>query len=137
MSGSDFLWFLEDIWLDLVNLDTADLPSLFFRLVLLLIGGTILLRVTVTVTRNIVIAYFAPALGSLLCGIWRVLTFPFWFPFRLVRNYVFRPLKARSTRKRYEREQAAYRERQRQETAAAAASERERLAALRDILKVE
>lgn len=63
MSGSDFLFWLEEIWFDLTHLDTADLPLLIFRLILLVLlmfFGTFLLRVAVTVSGGLLRSYVLP-----------------------------------------------------------------------------
>jgi hypothetical protein len=85
VSGADFLWFLESLWLDLTNLDTADLPSLVFRIIVLvgvLFFGTFLLRVTVTVIGGLTRSYIVPPVVL----VWDVLTYPLRLPFRIVRR---------------------------------------------------
>src|SRR5512147_2862643 len=105
MSGSDFLWFLEEIWLDLTHLDTADLPSLVFRIIVLvgvLFFGTFLLRVTVTVIGGLMRSYIVPPVVFL----WEALTYPVRLPFRVVRRV--------RQRRRQEREYARAEQRQRE-----------------------
>jgi hypothetical protein len=116
MTGSDFVAFLDGIFFDLANPGTADLPSLFFRLALLIFGCLLLWK--------IVTAF----LGSLWRGImpamrvlWRVVTAPLWLPYRLL-VWLWRPLKKwysnrRRTwqeRQRFERELAERQELQRE-----------------------
>lgn len=137
MSGSDFLWWLEDIWLDLTNLDTADLPSLFFRLLLLIVGGTLLMRITLAITRGVVVDFFAPAVKGIAWAFWRTVTAPVWIPYRIITRGIIKPMKIRRNVRRqraWEREQkeAALREREAEQR-----RERERLAAIERIFKVD
>ena len=133
MSGADFLWFLEEIWLDLTNLDTADLPSLVFRLIVLVgavFCGTFLLRVVLMVLKRLADDYVFPPIVFL----WDVLTYPFKLPFRVVRRVRSR---IRSNREyaRGERRTRELEEEKRREAAEADARERERLAELKGLLK--
>jgi hypothetical protein len=135
MTGADFLYWLEDIWLDLTNLGAADLPSLFFRLALLVIGGTLLLRVVVSVTRSVVVEFFAPAISAILHGIWRTVTFPVWFPYRIIKTGIIRPLRTRRNRIREAEAERRRREQEERDRAGAERREREHLADLERLLK--
>src|SRR5512132_352565 len=128
MSGSDFLWFLEEIWLDLTHLDTADLPSLVFR-IMVLVGvvffGTFLLRVTVTVIGGLTRSYIVPPVAFL----WDVLTYPLRLPFRVMKRVRGR-IRERRRYAEAERRQREMEEEKRREAAEAERRERERIAEL-------
>lgn len=135
MTGADFLRWLEAIWFDLTNPDTADLPSLVFRLivlVLLIFFGTFLLRVTLAVLGELARNYVLP----LLAFVWNALTYPFRLPFRIVRRLRLRII-SRRNQLRWEREEQLRRERQETEREEAGRRERERIAALQKVLKVD
>lgn len=135
MSGADFLWFLEEIWLDLTHLDTADLPSLVFRIIALVgvvFFGTFLLRVTVTVVGGLTRSYIVPPVVFL----WDALTYPVRLPFRVVRR-VRRRLRNQREYARAEQRQRELEESKAREAAEAERRERERIAELQKILKVD
>ena len=135
MSGSDFIWWLEEIWLDLTNPGTADLPSLVFRLIVLLLvifGGTFLLRVAVTVLGGLLRSYVVPPLAF---G-WQMLTAPVRLPFRLVWRIVRRVRQARRQRE-WEHAERVRKEQAEAERLAAGVRERERIAELQKVLKVD
>ena len=135
MTGSDFLFWLEGIWFDLTNLGTADLPSLFFRLVLLfalVFFGMFFVRVVLTVLRGLLRSYVLP----LLSWCWSVLTAPVRLPWRLLMR-VWRRLTRTRGAKAYARAELKRKEQQEAERLAAERRERERIAELRKVLKVD
>ena len=135
MSGSDFLWWLEEIWLDLTNPGTADLPSLVFRLIALLFlvfAGTFLLRVAITILGGLLRSYVVPPLAF---G-WQVLTAPVRLPFRVVRR-VIRLVRAARRQREWEHAERERKKEQEAERLAAEVRERERIAELQKVLKVD
>ena len=135
MSGSDFLWWLEEIWLDLTNPGTADLPSLVFRLIVLLFlvfAGTFLLRVAVTVVGGLLRSYVLPPLAF----VWRTVTAPVRLPWRLTRRVIRRVRSARKQRE-WEHAERVRKEEAAAERLAAEVRERERIAELQQVLKVD
>lgn len=135
MTGADFLWWLEEIWLDLTNLDTADLPSLIFRLallVLLILFGTFFLRVALSVLGGLARSYVLPPVSFL----WDALTYPLRLPFRVARRIVRRVRAARRQRE-WEHAERVRKEQAEADRVAAEVRERERIAELQKVLKVD
>lgn len=133
MTGSDLWLSLELLIDDLLNPSTADLPSLFFRLIvaaLLLWGGFLFVRVFLTVTGKLLREFLLPPLRLL----WRVISYPFRLPYRLFRR-VRLVLSRRRAARRYALAEMTRVETERREREEEERKERERLAAIERILR--
>ena len=126
MSGADILYWLNGIWYDVTHLATADIPSLLFRLFVLLLAiviGQELIRIVLHILWDIV-RPVAQLIRGILYGLWWVVSAPVRIPRDWLRHY---------HRAKADRQRARDWERQRQQQAAAeqektAAQERERRA---------
>jgi len=119
VSGYDILYWLEGIWYDVTHLATADIPSLMFRLFVLLVAivvGQHLIRVVLRILWDIV-RPVAQLIRDILWGIWWVVSAPVRVPMNWLRNA--RQRKESRTRQRELQAQAAFYEQQRQDEIAA------------------
>lgn len=82
MTGDEILWWLQDLWQDILHLGDADIFSLVARLVLLVVVivlGHQILRVVGRLLGDV----FRPVINAILAvlrGIFWTLTAPIWLP---------------------------------------------------------
>lgn len=108
MSGHDILYWFSNLWNDLTNLGTADIPSLVFRIVLLGFGLLIAKALLQMLWR--IVGELLEAIWSLVWGILRTVTFPIWYPIRAM----YRWQKERYRNRQWQRQQQQW-ERNRQQ----------------------
>ena len=88
MSGADILYWLGDIWYDVTHLGTADIPSLIFRLLVLLAALVIGQHVVKTVLRILwdICKPIVHLIRDILWGIWWVVSAPVRVPLGWIRK---------------------------------------------------
>lgn len=91
MTGSDISYFLSDLLNDLLNLGSADLFSIAFRLVVVLMG-----LVVVAVLVKFLARIFWDVFGGIFKGFWWVLSTPHRLPQEWIRQ-----AKAKKQRKQW------------------------------------
>lgn len=82
MSGDDILYWVGEIWYDVTNLATADIPSLLFRLFVLFAAIVIaqkIIRIVLRICRD-VLQPVAQLICDILKGIWWVVFAPVRVP---------------------------------------------------------
>ena len=131
MTGSEIVWWLEDIWYDLLHLGTADIPLLLIRLFVLAAAVFFGWQLGKMVFRA-VWAAVAPVLEFA----WRVATAPVRLPVRAVKR-VLRLLRMRRYERERRREELAEVERLRAREQEEARQRAEALAEVRKILDVD
>jgi len=112
MSGADILYWLEGIWYDVTHLATADIPSLIFRLFVLLAAIVVAQHLVKVVLRILwdICRPIAQLVRDILYGVWLVVSAPVRVPL----NWLKRWQQAKYDRVRQRQWDA---ERQRQEKA--------------------
>ncbi|MGK2953262.1 MAG: hypothetical protein ACSLEZ_12865 [Thiobacillus sp.] len=125
MTGQDLIFWLEDLFYDLTNPATANLPWLGIRLALLAVG----VAVTYSLGRQLLGSVWRGIVSPVLRGLWRIVSAPVRIPARQVRRLRQRMATRRAIRLR-EAETRAQLAREARERAAVA----EQVAAIRQTL---
>lgn len=125
MTGQDLVFWLEDLFYDLTNPATANLPWLGIRLAILAVGVV----VTYSLGKRLLGAVWSGIAAPVLHGLWRLVTAPVRIPARQVRRLRQRMATRRAIRLR-EVETRAQLAREARERAAVA----EQVAAIRRTL---
>lgn len=82
MTGQELIFWLEDLFYDLTNPATANLPWLGIRLALFAVG----VAVTYSLGRQLLGAVWSGIVAPVLHGLWRLVTAPVRIPARQVRR---------------------------------------------------
>lgn len=115
MSGDDVLFFLEEIWFDLMNLGQADVFSLLFRIMLVVFAAIILIGLM-----QFIFGSFFRLLGEILGSVRRAVSRLFFWrgPIRRMkarREQAKRDKEHREWQKRQEQQQALRQQQEAQE----------------------
>ena len=99
MTGDEILWWLQDLWYDILNLNDANIPSLLARLVLLFFVFLIVKGMLQTLWR----VFYVETFGGILEPIFKVVFFPFRLP-----AILWRWIKTKQEEQQMQRERAKY-----------------------------